>query len=152
MLPIYAQSPDCPLCQDSGGELIWQNDELRVIMVADPHFVGFVRVVWNEHVSEMTDLSADQRHLLMETVYLVEEVMRQVLNPTKVNLASLGNMTPHLHWHVIPRFTNDVNFPHPVWAITPEQAAQPPKPVVTPDQYTALVTALRIGLWAGPSS
>jgi diadenosine tetraphosphate (Ap4A) HIT family hydrolase len=152
MLPIYAQSPDCPLCQDTGGELIWQNDELRVVMVNDPLFVGFVRVVWNEHVSEMTDLSVDQRGLLMETVYLVEEVMRQVLNPTKVNLASLGNMTPHLHWHVIPRFADDVNFPNPVWAITPEQAAQPPKPVVTSEQYAAFVTALRIGLWAGPSS
>ena len=152
MLPIYAQSPDCLLCQNAGGELIWQNDELRVIMVDEPHFVGFVRVVWHQHVSEMTDLSPDQRHILMETVYLVEEVMRQVLNPTKVNLASLGNMTPHLHWHVIPRFASDVNFPNPVWVMTSEQSTLSPKPVVTVEQYAAFVNALRIALWAGVAS
>ncbi|MGH6609869.1 MAG: HIT family protein, partial [Burkholderiaceae bacterium] len=40
---------------------------------------------------------------------------REVLQPTKMNLASLGNMTPHLHWHVIPRFADDLHFPRPVW-------------------------------------
>ena len=74
--------------------------------------------------------------------------MRQVLNPTKINLASLGNMTPHLHWHVIPRFADDVNFPNPVWAITPEQSAQKPEPSVSKAQYDALVNALKIALWA----
>jgi diadenosine tetraphosphate (Ap4A) HIT family hydrolase len=33
-----------------------------------------------------------------------------------VNLASLGNITPHLHWHVIPRFADDPHFPNPIWA------------------------------------
>ena len=148
MLPTFSQQPDCALCHDLGGELVWQNDDLRVIMVNEPHFVGFVRVVWNEHVSEMTDLPPVQRSQLMRTVCLVEDIMRQVLNPTKINLASLGNMTPHLHWHVIPRFADDVNFPNPVWAITPEQSAQKPKPSVSKAQYDALVNALKIALWA----
>jgi hypothetical protein len=37
------------------------------------------------------------------------------MGPGKVNVASLGNMTPHLHWHVIPRFADDAHFPNPVW-------------------------------------
>lgn len=147
MLPIYAQQSNCALCSSTGGELVWQNNDLRVIMVNDPHFVGFVRVVWNDHVSEMTDLAPEQRSQLMKTVCVVEDVMRKVLNPTKVNLASLGNMTPHIHWHVIPRFSNDINFPNPVWALTKEQAAQKARPCVNKEQYNALVTALRIALW-----
>ena len=147
MLP-FTQNSNCALCTDMGGELVWQNDDLRVIMVDDAHFVGFVRVVWQAHVSEMTDLLPAQRSALMKTVCLVEDVMRQVLKPTKVNLASLGNMTPHLHWHVIPRFADDINFPNPVWAITPEQAAQKPQPCVNQAQYEALVNALKIALWA----
>ncbi|TDR32591.1 HIT family protein [Hydromonas duriensis] len=148
MRPIYAPNPSCELCSSDGGELVWQNDNLRVIMVDDPHFAGFVRVVWQAHVSEMTDLQPAQRSQLMQTVCLVETVMRQVLQPTKINLASLGNMTPHLHWHVIPRFANDINFPTPIWALTKEQAAQTARPCVSPEQRDALVTALRIALWA----
>ena len=37
------------------------------------------------------------------------------LQPDKINLASFGNMVPHLHWHVIPRFKDDMHFPNPIW-------------------------------------
>jgi len=42
-------------------------------------------------------------------------VLRQALGPSKINLASLGNMVPHLHWHVIARFDWDSHFPNPIW-------------------------------------
>jgi len=43
-------------------------------------------------------------------------VLRDTLQPDKINLASLGNQVPHLHWHVIPRFADDAHFPDPIWA------------------------------------
>ena len=52
----------------------------------------------------------------MEVVATVERALRQHLQPTKINLAALGNMVPHLHWHVIARFEWDSHFPAPVWA------------------------------------
>ena len=64
----------------------------------------------------MTDLSPAERNEIMEMVYQVEAAMRQVFRPAKINLASLGNVVPHLHWHVIARFENDANFPAPIWA------------------------------------
>jgi diadenosine tetraphosphate (Ap4A) HIT family hydrolase len=51
----------------------------------------------------------------MSTVYAVEDALRAILLPHKINLASLGNQVPHLHWHVIPRFEDDPHFPQPVW-------------------------------------
>mgnify|MGYP001255383700 FL=1 len=51
----------------------------------------------------------------MQTVAKVETVLRTSLQPTKINLASLGNVVPHLHWHVIARFDWDSHFPQPVW-------------------------------------
>jgi len=48
-------------------------------------------------------------------VWHVELALRDVLTPVKINVASLGNMVPHLHWHVIPRFADDAHFPNPVW-------------------------------------
>ena len=112
-----AKIAGCALCEQAGGELIWQNEQLRVVLVDDQLFAGFTRVIWQEHVVEMTDLSLEQREVLMRTVYLVETIQREVLKPTKINLASLGNMTPHLHWHVIPRFEHDAIFPNLVWAL-----------------------------------
>ena len=75
-------------------------------------------MVWRAHVKEMSDLGAEQRQHLMAVVFAVEEVLRTTLRPDKINLASLGNQVPHLHWHVIPRFVDDAHFPDPIWAAT----------------------------------
>jgi diadenosine tetraphosphate (Ap4A) HIT family hydrolase len=55
--------------------------------------------------------------------------LRNLLNPAKINLASFGNQTPHLHWHVIPRFQDDRHFPQPVWAqaVRDDRQKQPPR-------------------------
>jgi diadenosine tetraphosphate (Ap4A) HIT family hydrolase len=52
----------------------------------------------------------------MRLTFAVEKTLRSLLQPEKINLASFGNQVPHLHWHVIPRFTDDAHFPDAVWA------------------------------------
>ena len=106
----------CPLCTTDGGQLVWRGTHLRVIRADEPGFPAFYRVVWNAHVAEFSDLSAAQRQHCMEAVALVEQVLRQQLQPTKINLATLGNVVPHLHWHIIARYDWDSHFPAPVWA------------------------------------
>lgn len=108
---------DCPICQAQNEEILWQNDVLRIIVVhEDPNTPAFCRVIWQAHQAEMTDLSEAERAQLMNAVYHTEAAMRQVLQPKKINLASLGNVVPHLHWHIIARFDNDAYFPAPIWA------------------------------------
>ena len=110
----------CELCDGDSGELIVRRDKWRVVRVhgADgTAYPGFCRVIWNAHVKEMTDLSAADRKIFMDAVFTLETALRLALRPEKINLASLGNLTPHLHWHVIPRFLDDPAFPKPIWAI-----------------------------------
>ena len=107
---------DCVLCQEPGGQPIWQGENLRLIRADEAGFPAFYRIVWNTHVAEFSDLSAAQRQHCMEAVALVEQVLRQQLQPTKINLATLGNVVPHLHWHIIARYDWDSHFPAPVWA------------------------------------
>lgn len=109
------KQPGCELCQADGGLLVLSNEFLRVVLVDDPAFPGFARVIWDDHVREMTDLRDAAQQRLMRTVFAVERAQRAALQPAKINLASLGNATPHLHWHVIPRFADDSHFPQPVW-------------------------------------
>jgi diadenosine tetraphosphate (Ap4A) HIT family hydrolase len=106
---------DCELCKSDGGTIVLANEWLRVTLVDEPDYPGYVRVIWNDHVREMSELQDDQRLKLMRTVFAVELAQREVLAPLKINLASLGNMTPHLHWHVIARFADDLHYPQPVW-------------------------------------
>ncbi|MDR2188549.1 MAG: HIT family protein [Azonexus sp.] len=118
----------CELCAQPGGALLWQAAEYRVVRVDEPHYPGFCRVIWNAHVREMTDLSPDQRQWLMAAVFAVETVIRQLFAPDKINLACLGNMTPHLHWHIIPRWADDRHFPEPIWGrVHNEQAIARPQ-------------------------
>ncbi|WP_165008374.1 HIT family protein [Neisseria yangbaofengii] len=108
---------NCPICHAENEDVLLQTPKLRVIAVHnEAGSPAFCRVIWQEHVAEMTDLPQAQRDEIMGMVYRVESAMRQVLQPAKINLASLGNVVPHLHWHVIARFENDANFPAPIWA------------------------------------
>ena len=107
-------APVCELCEPTG-DIIVQRRDWRVVLVDDLHYPGFCRVIWNQHVKEMTDLTSGQRAELINVVWQIEAAIREVLAPHKVNVASLGNVVPHLHWHVIPRFADDVHFPNPIW-------------------------------------
>ena len=106
----------CPLCATEGGTLVWRGAHLRVIRADEAGFPAFYRVVWNTHVAEFSDLDAPSRQHCMDVVAVVEQALRDVLQPTKINLAALGNMVPHLHWHVVARFGWDSHFQGPVWA------------------------------------
>lgn len=105
----------CELCSQAGGEVLWQDTACRVVLVADPDYPGYCRVIWRAHVREMTDLDSAEQQYCMRVVFAVEHALRSVLKPHKINLASFGNLAPHLHWHVIPRFEDDPHFPHSVW-------------------------------------
>ncbi|HEY8027239.1 MAG TPA: HIT family protein [Burkholderiaceae bacterium] len=106
----------CELCEQPGGGEIYRCEKYRIVLVDDANFPGFCRVIWQAHAQEMTDLDWSDRAVLMNAVWQVEEAVRQVMTPDKINLASLGNVVPHLHWHVIPRYRDDTHFPSPVWA------------------------------------
>jgi diadenosine tetraphosphate (Ap4A) HIT family hydrolase len=107
---------DCTLCQGDGGAVVARTPLLRAVLIDDPDYPAFVRVIWNAHVIELSDLAEPERARLMLAVHAVETALREVIKPDKINLASLGNQVPHLHWHVIARFAGDAHFPQPIWA------------------------------------
>ena len=132
----------CDLCSRTGGELLWRDDRCRVIHVAEPGYPGYCRVVWEAHVKEMTDLSDADRLHLMEVVFSVESVLRELLEPLKINLASFGNHVPHLHWHVIPRYADDPHFPDPSWGPPHRPPHAAAREVNTATLASALAAAL----------
>jgi diadenosine tetraphosphate (Ap4A) HIT family hydrolase len=116
---------DCALCTQAGGEVLWDDGFARVVLIGDADHPGYCRVILNAHRKEMTDLAETERARLMNTVLAVERALRELLEPEKINLASFGNMVPHLHWHIIPRFAGDPHFPNPVFGARQRDGARP---------------------------
>ena len=115
----------CEFCVNAGGEVLWNDSFARVVLIGDADHPAYCRVILNAHRKEMTDLTEAERARLMNTVFVVERVLRELLAPEKINLASFGNMVPHLHWHIIPRFADDPHFPNPVFGARQRDGARP---------------------------
>jgi diadenosine tetraphosphate (Ap4A) HIT family hydrolase len=119
---VTAQAPACELCALAAGraapgaQVVHEAEKFVVILADEPNYPGFARVVWRAHVREISDLADADRLLLNDAVWRLELAVREAMQPLKLNVASLGNVVPHLHWHVIPRYADDAHFPAPVWA------------------------------------
>lgn len=107
---------NCRLCREEGGALVWSGADCRIAQVNDISLSGFCRVIWHHHIAEMSALNHAQRNLLMRIFVGVEEIVTSAMKPLKINLASLGNQVPHLHWHIIPRYEDDPYFPDSIWS------------------------------------
>lgn len=140
--PLARRVAGCDLCERPGGAPVWQDGACRVVRIDDPDYPGFCRVVWQEHVSEMSDLSGSEQRHLCSVVNAVESALRTLVRPDKINLASLGNLVPHLHWHVIPRWRDDRHFPRPIWAEPLRESSPPRAPVGDAALHDAVVQNL----------
>ena len=109
-------SDNCALCSSQKYPIIWANDVLRVVLINDQNYRGYCRVDLINHVKEMVDLDEETRNEFMGVIFQMEKYIKEYLQPDKINLASLGNKTPHLHWHIIPRYFSDNHFPDSIWS------------------------------------
>jgi diadenosine tetraphosphate (Ap4A) HIT family hydrolase len=133
----------CVLCQPTAFEVLWQDDFCRVILLGDADYPAYCRVELNAHVKEMTDLAPQDRARAMKIVFAVESMIRTVIQPDKINLASLGNKTPHMHWHVVPRFETDKHFPNSHWG---EAVRETKKASLSADKIVALRENLHVNI------
>lgn len=127
----------CALCQEPVSEILWQDSFCRVVLLDEPDYPAYCRVELVAHIKEMTDLPPMDRARTMKVVFAVEAALRAVLNPEKINLASLGNMTPHLHWHIVPRYADDKHFPNSHWG-------EPMREVQMTPLSEALISQLKV--------
>ncbi len=109
---------ECPLCNPPQGQekVLFSNSVFRIIQVEEPQFPGYFRVISQKHVKEMSDLPVNEQILIIEALSKMEEIIIETMQPTKVNWAQLGNMVPHLHWHLIARYEDDATFPGSIWS------------------------------------
>lgn len=130
----------CALCQPCPHPVLWQDDFCRVVLLEDKDYPAYCRVELIAHIKEMTDLLPADRSRTMKVVFAVETAVREVIQPEKINLASLGNKTPHMHWHVIPRYETDKHFPNSHWGEALRNTSSQP---LTPSQIETLTQKIK---------
>ena len=91
-------------------------DRTSVLLNRDQFFPGYCFVVAKDHVTELFHLDPAGRAAVMEEVNAVAAAVAAAFRPDKVNYELLGNMVPHMHWHVVPRFRTDPLWPRPIWS------------------------------------
>ncbi|KQT36632.1 HIT family protein [Methylophilus sp. Leaf414] len=130
---------NCALCEPTSQDVLWQDDFCRVVLLNDADYPAYCRVELLAHVKEMTDLPPADRARTMRVVFGVEAALREIMQPDKINLASLGNKTPHMHWHVIPRFESDKHFPNSHWGEAVRDSQVQPLSKAVRDQLQRVV-------------
>jgi diadenosine tetraphosphate (Ap4A) HIT family hydrolase len=124
--PASGPQPDCPLCAATDEAVIWRGAFWRLIDVRQPEYPGYIRLVLNRHVTELSWLAKPEHDQLFKLLLAIDELMRKELRPQKINIASLGNQTPHMHWHIIPRWQDDPHFPQSIWSSPQRELIRPP--------------------------
>ena len=131
---------DCPMCSR------WDNDaDMRIIELPhsyvllnrDQYFPGYTLLFTKNHVTELFHLDRDLRAALMEEVSTVAQALYNTYAPAKINYELLGNMVPHIHWHIVPRFSSEPLWPRPIWAESHEELFLPP------DEYRQRIEIIR---------
>ena len=88
-----------------------------VRVMNDSRYPWLILIPKRASIAEIFELSGDDRIRLMEEANFVARSLDKLFNPTKINVAALGNMVRQLHVHVIARFDHDYAWPKPVWGI-----------------------------------
>jgi len=100
---------ECPLCKKENEDIIFENDLFRVVLIDE--IPGYIRIITQKHIKEFSELNDKEAVKIMHAVKKIEKKIIETLNPDKINIALFGNMVPHLHIHIIPRYINDPWWP-----------------------------------------
>jgi diadenosine tetraphosphate (Ap4A) HIT family hydrolase len=93
--------------------LIYEDDDIYI--QKEDSEIPWVKIFTKEPYKELGDTPKELRAKLWRVYDVVEAQMRSYYNPDKINMASFGNMLPHVHIHVMARFETDSYFPNPMW-------------------------------------
>ena len=110
---------NCPMCRrwDDDADLrVVELEYSFVVLNRDQYFPGYTLLFTKQHATELFHLDRAVRSGLMEEVSRVAEALFTLFQPDKINYELLGNMVPHIHWHLVPRYSADTLWPRPIWS------------------------------------
>ena len=79
-----------------------------VVIGDNQHFNGYTLFLCKEHKTELFQLDCPAKMKFLEEMSVVAEAVAKAFNAEKMNYELLGNGDTHLHWHLFPRVSGDL--------------------------------------------
>ena len=111
----------------------------QLILFKEQSHPGRVIVAYKDHVSELVDISAEERALFMEDIAKAAKAIHKVFNPDKVNYGAYGDGGCHLHFHLVPKYKDNFEWGTPF-------AMNPKKTYLTDTEYEAMIEKIKAAL------
>ena len=138
------KDPNCGYCM--GGEVLAKFGipicDLRVsqlILFKEQSKPGRVIVAYKDHVSELVNISEEERNLFMADVCQAASALHKAFHPGKVNYGAYGDTGCHLHFHLVPKYENEYEWGG-VFAMNPGQK------YLTEDEYAEMIEKIKANL------
>jgi diadenosine tetraphosphate (Ap4A) HIT family hydrolase len=119
---MSASNRECPICSEIS---LWREGHnpfviaefKRSIFVVGEHqfFKGYALLLLKEHFRDLHELTSMVQEELFRELMLATKALVSRYSPWKMNYASYGNVVPHIHWHLIPRYESDPNRESQPW-------------------------------------
>jgi diadenosine tetraphosphate (Ap4A) HIT family hydrolase len=133
---------NCPMCPDSQRDnVVAELPSGFVHLQNDADYRGYCILIFRRHAVELFDLTPEERHQWADDIARVGQAVETVCAPDKLNVSMLGNMVPHLHCHLMPRYPTD-----PEWGGPPAFRSQDERHILPPQEYESLRESLRDAL------
>jgi len=103
------------------GESVFVHDlELsRLVLMNNKRFPWLLLVPRSPDMAEIVDLSDKDQSILWGEITRISKLLRELFQPDKLNVATIGNLVPQLHVHLIARFCTDEAWPKPTFGFAP---------------------------------
>lgn len=95
------------------------------------------------HATRIDELTPDEWQACAADLHAACKAIVAAVEPDHLNVESLGNMVPHLHWHIFPRFQSDPRWGKAVWT---SDVADMPVDIMTPEDCAQLAARINVAL------
>jgi len=134
------EQTDCWICQSLSRDthLVYYETKTSLAKLnPDQLFRGYTFLTLKQHSEHLHLLPDKLRRQFLDDMLTVATALAKALNPDRLNYELLGNAQAHLHWHLVPRYTNDPMWGRPIWAGTR------PRKRLTSEDYAQLKTSIQ---------
>ena len=136
---------DCPMCANVGqretqyGFLVAQLEVADLSLSKNQYAPGYCVLIYREHATELHQLPPEKQAAFLRDLVRAGAAMARVFEADKMNYSLLGNLIPHLHWHILPRYWGD---PAPGRPLDPGGGSH----FLRREEYQGLIVELQMAL------